>query len=473
VVCFLPWGACTPCGHVLCTACWDELPKPLCPICRRELPKSSGAVPGRLAWVRGAEGGSGVRTQPLSAAASSTSLGFGSHTQRLLQRSPTHTSGSLHSQPTTQDLLEQLADDADAAPLPHKFAKKVRRLQRLCSKGGSAGVLEGALDCAETLGATPEDASCRKALGTARVLLSKVVAQQLEEMPLADVLPLAQRLSDLLLGGALAEAPVLPAVLAVALAAADGAPGASSAGWREVEGALRDLRRLLGVGAFGALEAEVAPRVAKQVFEVVRGSGLPQLPAALWRACTVLSSWPEAHRELALVLRMWVPGKLQPLAARWGQGGNANPRPSGGHVALRAEWWLEALTTATCCGLLERSRLVQLCDELAPGLARAGVRTESSSDMLVVARQLAAELAEQPGGVRYAPDSQRIYFRWPTSGGASESCLFQEKPGRLQGRLPLVAGDALPATSSADLRGRRLRHSLSSPELAMRHHVAG
>jgi len=447
VVCFLPTGACTPCGHVLCTACWDALPKPLCPICRRELPKSTGAVPGRLAWA---------------------SLRAGHTLQRRpLQRPPSHASGSLQAQLTTHDALEQLADAAEAAQLPHKFVKKVRRLQRQCRSRG-VGVLEGALECAEALGAAPDDASCRRAFGIARTQLSRVLAHQLEETLLADVLPLAQRLSDLLSSGALAEAPVLPSVLAVALAAADSVPSASSMGWREVEGTQRDLRRLLDSDAFGVLETEVAPCAAKHVLEVVRGSGLPQLPAALRRACAVLGSWPEARRELTLALRTWVPGKLQPLAARWGQGGDASPTSPARRAALRAEWWLEVLTVAACCGLLERPRLVQLCDELAPGLARAGIRTESSSDMLVVARQLAAELAEQPGGVRYAPDTQRIYFRWPATDGASESCLFQELPRSPQGRLPSVARDVSPTASLAD-RGRRPRRSLSSPDLAVRH----
>lgn len=364
-------------------------------------------------------------------------------------------------------MLEQLANSKHATQFPHKFVRKVRVLQRQCG-GRSTCILEGLLDCAETLDAVPEEAAGREAFAPAQAQLSRVLAQQLEETPLVDVLPLAPRLSTLLLSGALATATVLPSVLVVALAAADRVPDASGTGWRDVEVAVRDLAKLFEARAFGILEAEVAPHVARQIFGLVRSSGLPQLPAALRWTSTVLGAWPEAHRELTLALRAWVPGRLQQAATRWGQGSDPSPRSPGGRAALRTEWWLEALTAAARCGLLERSRLVQLCDELAPGLARAGVRTQSSSDELVVARQLAAELAEQPGGVRYAPESRCIYFRWPRAPGVVESSPFQEEVGEVSGRLPLMASGSASRAAAPRIH-RSLRCSWSTPELVLHH----
>eukprot|EP00927_Polykrikos_kofoidii_P078876 TRINITY_DN75675_c0_g1_i1.p1 TRINITY_DN75675_c0_g1~~TRINITY_DN75675_c0_g1_i1.p1 ORF type:complete len:560 (+),score=77.54 TRINITY_DN75675_c0_g1_i1:58-1680(+) len=438
-VCLLPTEVCTPCGHLLCEACWGCLRSTLCPICRQEIPKSSaGALPVRLAvGSRGVEGSAASRrTFSLPA----VSGGGSSPTNRGRRGGGVNSPVSSRS-PGQYDRL--------FSPLPHRLTKRLTRLS-VTSK------LPEVLECARHLAETASGAGSAEqrdvvtawseerqegefdaAIVVARGLVSKLLVDHLGSLRLTEFAAMSQQLSDLVRRGAL-EAPALPLVLqAVARRALQDAIGERWTPWSDAKPIVAALVSLSGEMVFEPCTTLVSQEVGSRLSEAVRRVQHDQLATSLRRVHEVLQPWPAAARELTVALRTWVPQKLLQLATCWGEAPavaplpqmpRQSPPPRGGAHArdIPPIQWVDLLRTASLAGLMERGRLAELCGLLEARLQAEGVRTvhaqalnltsepgENDGSMPVYARRMATELDQDAAGVRYMGLQRYIVFGFP------------------------------------------------------------
>lgn len=352
-------------------------------MCRRELTKSTGAIP---AWA-------------------AVSAGSALRASRPAEKS--------RKPKDTRDLLVRAVHHAKLDPLPGGLARKVQSvLQKEAHdrQGNSWQAIFAIVDAllVEASGA-PHGAPAAEAAQEAKGIISQLVALRIGRMRLVEVANLAPRLADMLGKSALLEADVLPEVGAVMQ--------------REIEQILQvdsevaftqmleHFQVFRDRSAFQQLEDSMRSSLSQKVVEMVQQARLEQLPEALTRSRELLQPWPEACQEVTAALRCTIPERLLRIATRWAEEGGGGRGPS-----LPVSWWVEVLSAAVEGGLLDRAGTREVCDLLAPGLAREGVRTEATaswsveSRQFVVARQLGRELFDRPREVQYRPKTQLLLF---------------------------------------------------------------
>lgn len=221
--------------------------------------------------------------------------------------------------------------------------------------------------------------------------------------------------------------------------------------WRELEQLSWDLSVLCKHSQLETAVDDVSAQFATLVFEFARHSPSQQMPEALHQSLKLLAGWERASCEATVLFRSWAPGWLQQQANRMVRD----------LESFDARWWIGLLRTVALHGLLERTRFVEICDSLAPGFAHAGVRTKTTSSWsvdslgVVVVRQFAAALAENPRGIRY--EGFQLFFDCPGDwGGEFDTSL--RKSEALAGRRSFKLAPLTLASS-------RLVRTMSSPEL--------
>mmetsp|Transcript_133580 Transcript_133580/g.337335 ORF Transcript_133580/g.337335 Transcript_133580/m.337335 type:complete len:547 (+) Transcript_133580:107-1747(+) len=469
-VCLSATTTCTPCGHPLCTDCWDMLPSLLCPLCRRGLPKSSGAIP---AWFSGAAG-SAMRP---SASGSALSTTMPRPESIAARRSKTATDLAFAASELQLDLL------------PSCLAKKVKRTLQREAKDKSAHGLEAILECADAVvrdAVDLEDVSATDVVRAVVSILSKLTALRLSKLRLFEVAGLAPVLAAMLERSALVVSEILPVIDVLMQREARQILQIDCMQWEAFADLVQQMQVFRELPVFADVSEEMTSGLAQQVVELVRRAGMEQLPVALCTTREILKPWPAVAQEATAALRHLVPIRLLRLAQRWASEGMAGPdalpsSPSGRSSTLSSEplsplpprastatisavsvaWWVDVLRTSGVGGLLDRAGLQEICDVLAPGLAREGVRTDSTeswsaeSRQFVVARQLARELFERPEETQYNPAMRRILFRCP---------VLAEAPAAAETRAvsPVTGGGAVGASPVEHARGdalpaRRLR----------------
>lgn len=297
--------------------------------------------------------------------------------------------------------------------LPRRLAKQItdaiacadskldamRKLEMLLACVSAIGDAHGSRDVASPRAVTD-------ALNIAQGTLTDVIAHHLVRLPVDDMVSVVPRLSQLLPGNL-----VVRKAVGVAL---ENAISASSEdrwrAWRDLKLLVSQVSALREYNDFLPLIESTASQIAQLLFNEVRRTPLEQLPESLSQSVQLLETWPAATQEANLLFRDWVPGRLQQLAQ------NA-PK------TVSVEWWLDMLRTVAVCGLLERTGLVEICDLLAPVFADAGVRTNSTKSWsseslgLVVVRQLAGALANNPRGIQLI--GRDLFFDCPEDDAAA------------------------------------------------------
>lgn len=372
------------------------LPKLLCPMCRRELPGSAGAVPAWFAKMD-FDSGSGLISLPqVKQRSRAGSMPIGQRSRRRAQRSGT---SSLD--------LSVLVATVDLSLLPRRLSKTILALSR---KEGTGQSIEVVLDCADTFAEDASSVSAWEARGAFTSIiteLSRFVGQQVAEMPLDEFIVLAPRLSEALRANILVPAFVLTAVRTQVSRASESMPDGHehpAHAFLELEKAIGHLFALRGLEAFAQIVDVAAPGIAQQTFEIIRLASLDDMPAAMFHGFQVLESWPAAAREATAALRIWVPARLHQLAQRWAQGPDSKGPPPAVE-RLPVDWWVRVLSSSCARGLFEQTRLTELCSILAGRFVDEGIRTlatqswSSSESQDIVSREFVAALMQHPQGV--------------------------------------------------------------------------
>lgn len=154
-----------------------------------------------------------------------------------------------------------------------------------------------------------------------------------------------------------------------------------------------------------------------------------------------------------MALRQFIPTRLQRLARSWSEQDTANssPRRRGLSAGVSVAWWVEVMRAVAMWGLVDRTGMREICDLLAPGLGREGVRTESTMSWtpdkraFVVARQLAREVFDKPAETQYRPVSKVLFFDCPASMMVPE----------MQHELPMERRRTEPAVQEIPMERRR------------------
>lgn len=431
-VCFGSSTTSTPCGHPLCIECWDSLPRSLCPLCRRDLPSSGGALPARCCQRERDHNGAAVET--------SARVGL--------------------SEPFSPELL-RMRLYSKLQPLPRKLGKQVTdAITNLQTNQDDLSKLTTLLACDASLVdasvvASRDVASPRAisdAIACVRRTLSETIARQITQSSLEDVLvaapplcivlrnqPMAQRAVGTMLQRSIESIVSCDRLLA----------------WRDVKVLACQLVTLRENCEFCPMVDDVAPQLAIKIFEAVQRASLEQLPASLQQAVKLLDAWPRAAQEANVLLRGWIPGVLTQQATRCAQG----PKRT-----FNIMWWIELLRIVAARGLLEHAGFRDICDLLAPGFADAGVRTKSTSSWsteslgLVVVRQLAAALDENPKGIQLL--GQNLLFDCPEDFGA---LVAEDRQSLAQRRSQIFIPLALPMRSDR----ARMARTLSSVDFVV------
>lgn len=421
------------------------MPQLLCPLCRREIPCSNGAVP--------------ARTQGRSSDnVTSDSRGRGGHSLRHSSSRPfsfdvlrMNARGKLEGLPRrlVKQVLDTIASLDSGLDCRHKWAMLV----------DCASALEGATDAEARV-----DAEVRvDAVRFARRTLSDCIAYLIGKLQIQELVCIAPTFHGLSDTQAV-DMAVLQKAAGVALSRGMSEISEMCTSWRELENLFWDLSELHKHCQLENAADDLSARFATMVFDFVRRTPSQQMPEALQQGLKLLDGWERASCEATVLFRSWLPGWLQQQANR-----TAHDLES-----FDARWWIGLLRTVGLHGLLERTRFVEVCDSLASGFAREGVRTKTTSSWsvdslgVVVVRQFAAALAENPGGIRY--EGFQLFFdcsgdwegEFQTSSRKSEALAgrraFKLAPLALTSSRfvrTMSSPELMPSPSSSQSNGRR------------------
>jgi hypothetical protein len=358
------------------------------------------------------------------------------------------------SQPLSVDVL-RMNFQSKLEGMPRRSAKLIiDTLTSLESVRSVTRKLEMLLDCAfniSQLAAQSGTPAVADAYRYAQKILSESLAYQVSKIPLHDLVDFAPKLSELLCHAVLDVAMLRAAMLLGLNQAITECSIDRCLSWRDIEKLVSQLLELRDFFELCPVVNSVSSQIARVLFDLVRRSSSKQMPEALRRGFSLLGSWQQATYEATELCRSWVPGWLLQEASIVAQQ----------IESFDAIWWVDILRTVALLGMLERTRLVEICDDLAPGFAHVGVRTKTTSSWniesigLVVVRQLASALAENPAGVQY--DAPWLWFDCPDNWAA----VFSGDTATLAGRRSVKLSPlSVPPRGAA-----RLARTLSSPDL--------
>jgi len=307
-------------------------------------------------------------------------------------------------------------------PFPQRLALKLfltlekEKAQRKPSDG-----LQSLMSCVDSLAEVASDSRQRQATKKASVLLSMAISERIKKMKMAELADFSVKLAKPIEEGWLDITDLQPAMTAVVQNGIKAAMKSKLEPLWDLQACVQLILKLQ------ELDAEVLPStvVACPLLNLMKRGKLERLKSNLDRAERILGAWPAAMSDFTLMLEAWLPAELKRLAFQWSSA-HQNMQPSSpsspsspGPVPCTWDmaWWLDMLLFVVQRSFVDRASIRELCDVLVPGLAREGIRTESTRDWpeegtsAVVARQLAAELSERPSEIQFMRPGLLLFRR--------------------------------------------------------------
>lgn len=424
-VCLEQTDVFTACKHPLCCECKGKLIADACPLCRRPLQQQSwGDVP------------TAMDSEPEAARSNSmTSSSFRTTAFATFATQAFASAPLMGSDRGSEDLRLEGSAAASSADgtrrrstiqLQHRQRQQQRtprggpssRLLLRCEMGRFQRLLD-ALVCAEELQAFLPAELRRRVLPvpyrTQRESLSESVAELIRSTQFSEVVAVARRLHNVMNRRALLPELVLPAIRDKLRSAAREGPAIREFAWSDVNALVAGLNRFRELEMFHPFVEALARLVAQHTVAAVRLTVMTR-PAEFCTNHSLLDSWPAAHaafQEARDDMRSLVKQGLLEAATRFSTARASAPSSPRSSSLNRI---IEVMTVASYCGLLDHDAAVVVCDALAPGFVRDGVKTVGTLKWThkesgpVVARQLATHMTKQPEFVCYNIEGRMLFF---------------------------------------------------------------